>query len=87
MGLRFGLSDFANMKNTITYCYDPKQSKVVATSIGLVTLDKVSVLAQIAKVHEVIIEALINDPKIDFESVELNLPNDLQVVLRVEVEE
>lgn len=70
------------MANTIVYRYDPKQSKVVAVKLDYAETDKLSALAQVAKLHVPIVEAMKKDSTSLFESVELDLPN-LPVVLKV----
>lgn len=70
------------MANSIVYRYDPKQSKVVAVKLDYAESDKLSALAQVAKLHLPIVEAMKKDSTSLFESVELDLPN-LPVVLKV----
>lgn len=70
------------MANTIVFRYDPKQSRVVTVKIDYSEVDKLSALAQVAKLHTPIVEAMKKDAKSLFERVELDLPN-LPVVLKV----
>ena len=70
------------MTNTIVFRYDPKQSKVVSAKIDYSEVEKLAPLAQVAKLHIPIVEAMKKESSSTFERVELDLPS-LPVVLKV----